>query len=214
MRSRAVLFALVTAVVLGGGALMAAPAVAAPRFYITVYNRTSNVDVTLIKAGTEVCWSNHDLEHPLDQNYVTPGTDFRYFTEKNNSSSCTNKGGSRGVEFRFREQGQSDWYVPQGSPGGYKMTFNAGGTSDSGFAFRDGLGTWVPRKDGKGLACWHTATYTDDKASNNNATGYASIYVYSGTHCNTAVRTEITGGSPPNTEEKANTPTVQAPAFG
>jgi hypothetical protein len=214
MRSRAVLFALVTAVVLGGGALMAAPAVAAPRFYITVYNRTSNVDVTLIKAGTEVCWSNHDLEHPLDQKYVTPGTDFRYFTEKNNSSSCTNKGGSRGVEFRFREQGQSDWYVPQGSPGGYKITFNAGGASDSGFAFRDSLGTWVPRKDGKGLACWHTATYTDDKASNNNATGYASIYVYSGTHCNTAVRTEITGGSPPNTEEKANTPAVHASVFG
>ena len=104
MRSRAVIFALATAVVLSGGALLPAPAVAGPRFYITVYNRTSNADVTLINAGAEVCWYNQDLEHPLDQNYVTAGTDFRYFTEKTTSSSCTNKGGARGIEFRFRSR--------------------------------------------------------------------------------------------------------------
>ncbi|MBV8943325.1 MAG: ETX/MTX2 family pore-forming toxin, partial [Solirubrobacterales bacterium] len=195
----------------GGGAVLAAPALAGPGLHIALYNRTSNLDVTLIRARGEDCWYNYDLDHPLDQRFAAPGQEVGYYSEKKNAAftSCYDSGGSRGIDIKVKEQGQSDWYVPHGSPD-YRIEFRTIKQGDPGFNFRDNLGTWVPRKDGKGLLCWHTATYTDNRTNTGKATGYASIYVYSDTHCNTAVKTWVTPGSPPNTEDKANAPVATA----
>jgi Clostridium epsilon toxin ETX/Bacillus mosquitocidal toxin MTX2/RTX calcium-binding nonapeptide repeat (4 copies) len=211
MPPRVVALAVALGATITAGGIAATPALAGPGFYITLYNKTSNAQVTLIRARGEDCWYTNDLDHPLDQKYVNPGSDFRYYTEKKNTflTSCYEGNATRGIDMMVRPSGSTGsagWYVPNGSPGDYRIYFYSNtGSNEFGFQFKDSLGAWVPQTDGRGLICWHTATYTDKK-SNTSSTGYASIYVYNGANCNTAVKTFITDTGNPNTEAKANAP--------
>jgi Ca2+-binding RTX toxin-like protein len=133
--------------------------------------------VTLLARGGSNCWEAQGLVHSLDQNFTAPGTSVAYVSEKKTGGSCSGSDGHQLIQFQVKEPG-GNWYIPVGSPEGYRLYWQAGQNANFGTNFYDGLGTWLPRQDGAGLICWHT------KIRDAN---YADVFVYSDANCNTAV---------------------------
>jgi hypothetical protein len=178
-----------TATALAGIAAAAPSASAGPGFHITLNNSLTApglpAPVRLVAARARSCWYDKDLWPPERAPVANPGRSIRLYTEKNSEafSGCHRQYATRGIDIEINEPGIG-WRTPTASPGDYRIRFSPDETaSNFGFNFRDGLSTWLPRPDGRGLVCWDTYTYTDKKHAL-LATGYADIKVLGDKRCN------------------------------
>jgi len=193
---------------------VAEPALAGPGLNVRLYNRTGEhgtppADVELTRNGKSHCWDDHALgDNP--PRYASPTGEVVYYTEKRNPliSSCTGADGFREVVLRLREPGQSDWYTPQGENPYYHLYYqHSRHNRTAGFRIGANLQTWAPRKDGRGLVCWHAAV-------GNPKSDEIRIYVYSDVepgHCGIEVASNLGPDYTANSEAKANTPVAQPP---
>lgn len=165
------------------GAVAVPPAEAGQGVWIAVHNETPAL-VTLVAREGSNCWEGQTLGHPLDQNYVGPRQTFVYSSEKKTGRGC---GGDAHQNVEFRINDGPSWLLPPGSPPEYRLYWQDGGNENYGINLYDGLGTWLPREDGKGLYCWHS----EIKDAN-----HADIWVFSDARCNEEVPTTIQHSSP------------------
>jgi len=183
------------AAALGALASWAPNALAGPGLYIDLKNElapAAPADVRLVAARARNCWYDGALWPVERAPVVSPGRSSQIYTEKNNEfgTGCYEGRGARGIEMQIREPGRN-WETPAGSPGDYKIVFNPKTDSSSfGFNFENGLTTWLPRADGRGLMCWNTYTRTSRK-NNITATGYADINILGDRRCNRVVPANI-----------------------
>jgi Ca2+-binding RTX toxin-like protein len=195
----------------------AGPAFANTSLYIHLYNRMSTGEVALVARGGEICWEQKDLARSADQNAVAPGKVKTLHSENKNPlfTSCNFKGGSQGLEFKLKEPG-GGWYVPAGFPGDYYVMTNKSNPSEGfAFGFQNGVGTWVPRADGRGFVCFHTVLTSYQTSLGGPWKGEADIYVYNDRHCNIGVPVATASTARWSTqaeaERRANTPAARAP---
>jgi Ca2+-binding RTX toxin-like protein len=174
---------------------------------IVLHNETGGTApaaVTLVQARGQDCWDSKDLDHGLNTRYVYPkawsnSTTLTYTTVlKQGVFSCFS-GGVRGIDLMVRDSKvdqPGSWYVPSGTPGDYQVkAIPSGEHVPTGFAFLHTLPTWVPRKDGYGLICWHTTTTSPPLNGLNFGDGTADIWVYNDyAHCNVAARADVYNG--------------------
>ena len=201
---------------------VAAPtALAGITMHIELRNETG-ARVALVASGPKSCMDPGTLNHPLDQRFAAPrtasGTVFYVDTVSYDTfDACHDIRGVvhprfLGLKIKLSEVRNSSthqygpWYTPEGAPANYELRLGSSGS----FTFENSLGTWVPREDGYGLVCWHTATHTDEtQRSRRIVTGTALIMVYQGDKCNTRVPADIKPTTLPLTARKADTPAVE-----
>jgi hypothetical protein len=174
--------------------LVAPPALAGQDIWVKVHNETP-ANVSLLAAVGSNCWEGQGLNHQPGDSFVAPKAEFTYTSEKKTGRGC---GGDahQNVQFQVQDPG-GKWILPPGSPPAYRLFWQDGSGENYGINLYDGLGTWVPREDGKGLFCWHS------EIKNAN---YAEIWAYSDRHCNVAVPETIQHSSP-----KPPPPSLPAP---
>jgi Ca2+-binding RTX toxin-like protein len=174
---------------------------------IVLHNETGGTApaaVTLVEARGQDCWDSKDLNHGLNTWYVYPkawsnSTTLTFTTVlKQGVFSCFS-GGVRGIDLMVRDSKvdqPGSWYVPSGTPGDYLVKAIPGGEHvPTGFAFLHTLPTWVPRKDGYGLICWHTTTSSPPLNGLNFGDGTADIWVYNDyAHCNVSSPGDVYNG--------------------
>jgi Ca2+-binding RTX toxin-like protein len=188
-----------------------------PQIGITLKNEMSGADVALGSIGEGTCWFPEGLSNQGKS--AAPGLEVRIVTRKKSVNGCRLHNGAVRLDISIKElknPGKDRWYHPAGEPDDYILYYTTSGSGcDCGrfagtFSFRNSLGTWLPRRAGHGLVCWHTATASNRNSSSANEDvplrGDALIIVYSGKECNTAVPTEIQETDPPLTAAKANRP--------
>ncbi len=175
--------------------LSAAPAAHAGQgVWITVHNETP-AKVDLLSRDGSNCWEGQTLGHQPGEKSVAPKATVTYSSEKKTSRGC---GGDAHQNVQLMVQDAGSWLLPQGSPPNYRLFWQDGSNENFGINLYDGLGTWVPREDGKGLLCLHS----EIKDAN-----HADIWAYSDRHCNVAVPETIQHSSP-----KPPPPSLPAPA--
>jgi len=175
--------AAVLAAIIASGVVAAPSAQAGQGVWISVHNETSAL-VTLVAREGSNCWEGQTLGHPLDQNYVSPRQTVVYSSEKKTGRGC---GGDAHQNVEFRVNDGPGWLLPNGSPPNYRLYWQDGGNENYGVNLYDGLGTWLPREDGKGFFCLHGEV----KDAN-----HADVWVYGDSHCNVEVPTTIQHSSP------------------
>lgn len=197
----------VLAAALASLASLSTVALAGQGVFVTVHNKSS-AWVTLVGTDGSNCWEAQGLVHDLEQNYVAPGGERTYTSEKKTGGGCKGSDGHQRVQFMvkdFKEATEGGrWYLPGGSPPGYSLYWQDGGNENFGLNFYNGLSTWVPRTDGKGLICMHA------EVKNEN---FGDVWIYGDERCNEAVPATIQRtspkpkpritGDPPPPEDKA-----------